>query len=130
MSLSAGLIPLFSSGFVWAIRSNREHVQRQAQRLLHDDASRVLGIARAEGRLHRRLGVLMHAGLDQLDGSPDERFIRILSAHTKNQNLLAYTAVVTAIVGAVAILMEGIKDSGWMDRLAALSRFGNAIPPG
>jgi hypothetical protein len=130
LSLSAGLVPLFSSGFIWAIRSNREHVQRQAQRLLHDDASRVLSIARTEGRLDRRLGVLARAGRNQLDGSPDERFIRILSAHTKNQNLLAYTAVTAAIVGAVAILLEGIKDSAWMDRLAALSRFGNTIPPG
>lgn len=129
LSLSTGLVPLFSSGFIWAIRSNREHVQRQAQRLFHDDASRVLGIARAEGRLDRRLGVLVRAGRNQLDGSPDERLIRVLSAHTKNQNLLAYTAVVAAIVGAVAILLEGIKDAGWMDRLAALSRFGSTIPP-
>jgi hypothetical protein len=130
LSLSAGLVPLFSAGFIWAIRSNREHVQRQAQRLLYDDASRVLGIARAERRLDRRLGVLVRAGRNQLDGSPDERFIRILSAHTKNQNLLAYAAVVAAIVGAVAILLEGIKDSGWVDRLAALSRFGSTVPPG
>lgn len=130
LALSAGLVPLFSSGFVWAIRSNREHVQRQAQKLLHDDASRVLAIARAEGRLDRRIGVLIRAGHNQLDGPSDERFIRVLSAHTKNQNLLAYTAVVAAIVGAVAILLEGIKDSSWMNRLAALSRIGNTLPPG
>jgi len=129
ISLSAGLVPLFASGFIWAIRSNRDHVQRQAQRRLHDDASRVLGIAHAEGRLDRRLAVLARAARGDLDGPADERFIRVLSAHTKNQNMLAYLAVLAAIVGALALVLEGIKDSGWISKLAALGHLQHKTPP-
>lgn len=129
ITLSAGLVPLFSSGFLWAISSNRDHLRRQARRLLGDDSARVLAIAEAEGRVDRRLGVLWRAAHSDLSGLPDERFIRGLSAHIKNQNLLAYLAVLAAIVGTVTIAFESLQDSSWINRLAALSRLQNPAPP-
>ncbi len=130
ISLSAGLVPLFSAGFLWAIRSNDDHVRRQAQRRLRGDASRVLGDARDEERLDRRLRLLVRAARDDLEGPCDERFIRVLSAHVRNQNLLAYLAILAAIVGALAMVFQSLTDSGWVRRVAGQGRLPRIIPSG
>jgi hypothetical protein len=130
ISLSTGLVPLFATGFTWATVSNREHVTRQTQSKFEADAEQILAMTRAERRIDKRLCVLARAAKGKLDGSADERYIRALSAHVSNQNFLAYAAVLTAIVGAFNILLEGLKDSEWMSHLTALGRLHQETPTG
>lgn len=129
VSLSTGLIPLFSSGFLWAVHSNHDHVRRQARRLLGSDASRVLAITHDENSVGSRVRLLINGARGNLKGPQNERLVRVLSAHVSNQNLLAYLAVLAALVGALTIAMDALKDSGWINRVTSLSRLAPTITP-
>jgi hypothetical protein len=126
LTLALPVIGFFSYPFYWVMKANREWPRIEANRLLPpDEVTRVF--ADMGGRSWRRfvldLKTQRRCSAHSCTGPQTPDFIRLLAAHTRNQNRLAATMLATAIVGTLPLVFGLLKESGvLMDMLRTYSR--------
>jgi hypothetical protein len=126
LTLALPLIGFFSYPFYWVMKANRQWPSIEANRLLTpDEVTQVF--ADMGGWSWQRflldLKTQRRRLADPCVGPRTPEFIKVLAAHTRNQNRLAAAMLATAVVGTLPLFFGLFKDSGWMmDILRRYSR--------
>jgi hypothetical protein len=84
-------------------KANLQHLQWEIKTRSDDPAS-LIGKLRLEQKVLRRNAILIEAARQGLDDPPQNRFLRLLNAHIRNQNLLGAMITALSIVGLIVIL--------------------------
>jgi len=82
--------------------TNLEHVEREIDSRAEDPAL-TRQIIQGEIALRQRKRVLFCAARGALDGPPPQRFLRVLNAHTRNQNLISSLVVMLSLIGFLVL---------------------------
>ena len=119
------LVVLFTPPFLWAMKANREHLQVETIRLItpRAEADELLAMLR-QGSWWQRLieDQRVLVGTKHTPVSPESaEFIRVLAAHTRNQNRIATSMLLLVVTSALPLLFNVVKDNGAL--FDALTRF-------
>lgn len=93
----------FLGPYQWQLTTNLEHLGREITSRAEDPDETTATID-AETELLPRNKALLQAAAGNMDGPEQQRFLRVLSAHIRNQNLLANSVVVLSLVGLLVLL--------------------------
>jgi hypothetical protein len=115
------IITFFAAPFLWIMKANREHPQVEARRLIKPRSRANALLAESQDRSFSRLladlHVLMRAFKDPC-AEKSEDFIRVLSAHTRNQNRIATAMILIPIAGALQLLFALAMDNARLSQIA------------
>jgi hypothetical protein len=126
LTLALPTIGFFSYPFYWVMKANREWPGIEANRLLTpDEVTQVF--ADMGGRSRRRFALDLKTqrwcSTHPCTGPHTPEFIKVLAAHTRNQNRLAATMLAIPVVGTLPLVIGLFKDSGgMMDMLRSSAR--------
>jgi hypothetical protein len=93
----------FHGPYQWLLTTNLGHLGREiASRAEDPDETRSL-IDAETGPLSRNKA-LLQAAAGKMEGPEQQRFLRVLSAHLRNQNLLANAVVILSLIGLLVLV--------------------------
>jgi hypothetical protein len=120
----------FLGPYQWNLTLNLGHLDREITSRVNDSEP-IRTVINAETGLRPRNRVLVQAMRGELSGSEQERFLRILNAHIRNQNLLANAVVALSILGLL-VLTTGKTTAllAYLRREAHLDPAPETPPPG
>jgi hypothetical protein len=98
------IITFFAVPFMWIMKANRDHPEVEAFRLIRPRSKAKAIIADMQGRSlqrFRRDQLVLVKAAGQPCRPKSEDFIRVLGAHTRNQNRIAGGMIVLPIAGAL-----------------------------
>ena len=126
LTLALPLITFFSYPFYWVMKANRQWPSIEANRLLTPGEVTQVFADMGERSWHRfmlDLETQRTCLADPCIGPHTSEFIKLLAAHTRNQNRLAATTLATPVVGTLPLVFGLFQDNGWMtDMLRRYSR--------
>lgn len=108
------IIAVFAIPFIWIMKANREHPSVEAYRLIKPRSKAKALLADMEGRSLQRFAgdqLILFDALKEPCRPKSEDFIRILAAHTRNQNRLAGIMIMVPVAGTLQILLGLAADS-------------------
>ena len=115
------IVGLFAFPFYWIMKANREHPGVEARRLIKPRSRANALLAENQSRSLRRFLTDQRAltrAFRNPCGEESEEFIRVLSAHTRNQNRIATVMILIPIAGALQLLIGLAADNTWLTQMA------------
>ncbi|HYV30896.1 MAG TPA: hypothetical protein VEO53_07325 [Candidatus Binatia bacterium] len=116
------IVTFFAAPFWWVMKANREHPQVEALRQIEPRARAEALLTSMRGRSLERLVSdqrVLRKALTNPCAEKSEDFIRVLAAHTRNQNRIATIMILAPIAGALQYLFALGKDSARLAQLVA-----------
>ncbi len=110
----------FLSPYRWLLDNNLRHLDSETTTRADDPATLQRALD-GEKRMWARNQLLWRAATRGLDGGEQERFLRVLAAHIRNQNLIGSLIVILSVAGMLVLMNKDTvlgfaRRDSWLDR--------------